>query len=160
MGRSLPVRWRRYSSSDIRRQSARVNTLSKVMVREKQRRLAARNEVCALQRQLGKKLSQQQTVAVNRSALVRQHAKATQAAGELRTSCLEQKFSCTCKLKWQNIHSSECYPFQCSTTFDWMTASQLMRICKARCEKILYTTGLQFLASRKFLEELLRISVK
>ena len=45
----------RHSTSDTRRHTAQVSTLSKAVLREKQRRLAARNELGALQRQLIKK---------------------------------------------------------------------------------------------------------
>jgi len=54
----------KYSVSDARRHSAQLSTLSKTVLREKQRRLSARNEVGSLQRQLVKKRAQHEALAV------------------------------------------------------------------------------------------------
>ena len=62
----------KFSTSDSRRHSTQLGTLSKAVLREKQRRLSARNDVGALQRQLGKKRTHHQAVAARRTTLTRE----------------------------------------------------------------------------------------
>ena len=66
----------RYSTSDTRRHSAQMSTLSKAVLREKQRRLAARNEVGSLQRQLAKKRAHHEQVVTRLATLKEEEGRA------------------------------------------------------------------------------------
>ena len=68
----------RYDTSDSRRHSAQISTLSKAVLREKQRRLSARNEAGTLQRQLTKKRTQQQAAAARQASLTREREQAVE----------------------------------------------------------------------------------
>ena len=59
---ALKAEGTRYSTSDSRRHSAQLSTLSKAVLREKQRRLSARNELGSLQRQLVKSKTRQEAI--------------------------------------------------------------------------------------------------
>ena len=59
----------KYTSGDTRRHSAQLQSLSKAVLREKQRRLSARNELGTLQRTLAKKRPHFEELAGKRAAL-------------------------------------------------------------------------------------------
>ena len=76
-------------SSDTRRHSAQISTLSKAVLREKQRRLSARNEVGALQRQLAKKRVQHHALVERVSAMTRERDQMAEAQAQAEGPVIE-----------------------------------------------------------------------
>ena len=81
-------------TSDQRRHAMQMATVQKALRREKQRRLAARNEVGALQRQLVKKRQQRDALGPKRSEL-----EAAKAAAATRQAQAEAALAATAKLR-------------------------------------------------------------
>ena len=79
------------TSSDTRRHSTQLSTLSKAVLREKQRRLAARNEVGSLQRQLSKKRTQHEQIASRCAALTQEHTEARKRRERAETAVEKSK---------------------------------------------------------------------
>ena len=99
----------RRTPADTRRHTAQLNTLSKAVLREKQRRLAARNQAGALQRQVAKKRQHLECLSMQLAPLKQQQndVRGRQAAGE---SARQQARECQlrlaeCQRELQHLHT-------------------------------------------------------
>ena len=108
---ALKAEGTRYSTSDSRRHSAQLSTLSKAVLREKQRRLSARNELGSLQRQLVKSKTRQEAIMkragkqeVEHKAASERQAKAESIIQEARR--LNEKLE-QCQEEMEKLRSEE-----------------------------------------------------
>ena len=108
---ALKAEGTRYSTSDSRRHSAQLSTLSKAVLREKQRRLSARNELGSLQRQLVKSKTRQEAIIkragkqeVEHKAASERQAKAESIIQEARR--LNEKLE-QCQEEMEKLRSEE-----------------------------------------------------